>query len=83
MDIELFTVTNIAYIIFLGIVALVREHVVHGKYINYISTMIEYMEIKDYIILYVVLVIMSLLISGKFTRSLFKKTALGTFREED
>lgn len=83
MDIELFTVTNIAYIIFLGIVALIREHIVHGNYINYISAMIEYMEIKDYIILYVVLVIMSLLISGKFARSLFKKTALGTFREED
>lgn len=83
MDIELITVTNIAYLIFLGFVALVKEHVVHGKYINYMDTMIEYMHFSDYVVLYFVLIIMALLISGKFARSLFKKTALGTFREED
>lgn len=83
MDIELVAVTNIAYLIFLGLVALVKEHVVHGKYINYMDAMIEYMHFNDYVVLYVVLIIMALLISGKFARSLFKKTALGTFREED
>lgn len=83
MDIELVAVTNIAYLIFLGLVALVKEHVVHGKYINYLDTMIEYMHYSDYVVLYVVLIIMALLISGKFARSLFKKTALGTFREEN
>ena len=34
-------------------------------------------------VLYIVLIVMALLISGKFARSLFKKTALGSFREED
>ena len=83
MDIELVTVTNIAYLIFLGLVVIVKEHVVHGRYINYIDTMIEYMNVSDYVVLYIVLIIMALLISGKFARSLFKKTALGSFREED
>lgn len=83
MDIELVTVTNIAYIIYLALIALIKKHILHGEYIDYISTMVEYMEIKDYVILYVVLLIMALLISGKFARSLFRKTALGTFREEE
>ena len=83
MDIEMVTVTNIAYLIFLGLVVMVKEHVVHGRYVNYIDTMIEYMNISDYVVLYIVLIVMALLISGKFARSLFKKTALGSFREED
>ena len=41
------------------------------------------MRLSDYVILYAVLIIMGYLISGKFSRNLFKKTAMGSYREED
>lgn len=41
------------------------------------------MTVRDYVILYAILMFMAYLISGKFARSLFRKTAMGTFREEE
>ncbi|MDO4546388.1 MAG: hypothetical protein Q4C25_09540, partial [Bacillota bacterium] len=79
LDIELFVVINIAYGIFLAVVALVQYGVID---VEYITTLVEYMKVTDYVILYAVLVLMSYLISGKFARSLFKKTAMGSYREE-
>lgn len=83
MDIELFTVATVAYLIFLGLAALVKERIIKASFMSYINDLIAYMEIQDYVILYVIIIFMSFLISGKFARSLFRKTALGTFREED
>ena len=80
LDIELFTVINIAYAIFLAAVILVNLHVIN---VEYIRTLVEYMKVTDYVILYAVLILMGYLISGKFARSLFKKTAMGSYREED
>ena len=83
MDIELITVATIAYAIFLAFAALVKGHVINAEFMDYILNLVEYMQIHDYVLLYVIIVFMSFLISGKFARGLFKKTALGTFREED
>lgn len=80
LDVEMFTVINIAYVIFLAIIALVNFDVVN---VEYIRTLVEYLKVSDYVVLYIVLVIMGYLISGKFSRSLFKKTAMGSFREEE
>ena len=49
---------------------------------EYLKTLMEYMSAWDYVILHVVLLAMSYLISGKFARKLFKKTAMGSYREE-
>lgn len=83
MDVELITVATIAYAIFIGFSILVKSHVITAEFMSYILNLIEYMQIQDYVLLYIIIVVMSFLISGKFARSLFKKTALGTFREED
>ncbi len=80
MDIELFVIVNIAYGLFLGFVTMVNQEIVP---VEYIQNLTQYMKAGDYIILYVVLIIMSYLISGKFVRKMFKKTAIGSFREED
>jgi ABC-type lipoprotein export system ATPase subunit len=80
IDIELFIMVNIAFLIFLAIVVLTNMGIIG---VEYIKTLIEYMAIKDYVILYIILVLMALLISGKYSRNLFKKTAMGTFREEE
>lgn len=80
MDVELFTVVNIAYALFIIIVGLVNTNVLK---VEYIKNLVEFMEITDYVILYVVLIVMSYLISGKFVRKMFKKTAMGSYREEE
>ena len=41
------------------------------------------MEVVDYVVLYVIILIMAYLISGKFAGHLFRKTAMTTFREGD
>jgi hypothetical protein len=80
MDIELFTVMNIAFAFFMFFVILVNVGVIP---VEYISDLTQFMKVSDYIILYGVLAVMSYLISGKFVRKMFKKTAIGSFREED
>ena len=79
LDVELFTMLNIAFVLFLLIIVLVRNQVID---IDYVSTLIQYMRGYDYLILYLILALMSWLISGIFARNLFKKTAIGTYREE-
>ncbi len=80
LDVEMFTVINIAFAIFLAVVILVNTGIIH---VEYIRTLVEYLKVTDYVILYVILILMGYLISGKFARSLFKKTAMGSFREEE
>lgn len=80
LDVEMILIVNIAYMIFLAFVAVVKTGIVN---ITYMTNLIEYMSGFDYVILYIVMLLMSYLISGKFARSLFKKTAMGTYREED
>lgn len=80
LDVEMFTVINIAFAIFLAVVILVNTGIIH---VEYIRTLVEYLKVTDYVILYAILVLMGYLISGKFARSLFKKTAMGSFREEE
>ena len=80
MDIELFIIVNIAYALFLGLIIMVNQGIIP---VEYISELTKYMNTGDYVILYVVLIVMSYLISGKFVRKMFKKTAIGSFREED
>ena len=80
LDVELFVVINIAYAMFLAVVVLVNMGIIH---VEYLRTLVEYLQVTDYVILYAILILMGYLISGKFARSLFKKTAMGSFREEE
>ena len=71
---------NIAYAIFLLCVILVNKGFIN---IQYIADMVAYIGAVDYVILYAVMMVMAYLISGKFARNLFKKTAMGAYREEE
>ena len=80
LDTEMVLVVNIAYALFLGCIALVKTGVVR---VAYIIELVQYMKVTDFVILYVVIMLMAYLISGKFSRHLFRKTAMNTFREGD
>ena len=79
LNIELLVDINIVYILFVGFIYLVNRGIIKQEYIKDIVT---YFTINDYIIIYIVLIIMSLLISTRYSRKLFKDSVMNTFRQE-
>ena len=79
LDIELFSVVSIAYVLVLGFFTLVSQRIVE---IEYVRSLIQYLTLQDYILLYAILLFMAFLLSRRFARRLFKKSAMVTFREE-
>ena len=79
LDIELFTVFNLAFLVFLTLVYLVRNNIVIFKPIKDLT---EFFLLRDYIVLYLILIFMSYLIANRFAKKLFKKSAMKTYREE-
>ena len=77
--IELINVANIAYLLFGVFLVLNYFNVIN---IGFAHTILEYMRIRDYILLYIILVTMSYLISSKFAKKLFKDSAMKTLKEE-
>ncbi len=77
--IELLTVSNLAYLILLGFIYLCKIHIVK---VDMLTNMLKYLETGDYIILYILLVGISFMVSIKFAKSLFKKSAMSSIREE-
>ena len=77
--IDLLVVANIAYIIVLFLIFLCYKNIIN---INFIMNMLSYLAFKDYALIYIILLIMSLLVSTRYARKLFKNTAMMTFREE-
>lgn len=79
LDIELCIVVTVAYGITLGVIAVLKNGIIN---IEYLQTMIDFFKPTDYIILYVILLFMAFLISRRFAKNIFKKSAMVTFREE-
>lgn len=77
--IELFTVSNLAYLITIGAVLLQFYEVVNIPFIN---TVLDYFKLKDYVLLYVLLTGISYLISLKYAKKLFEKSSIKTYNEE-
>lgn len=77
--IELLTVSNLAFFSFFGLVLCQYYGFVN---IGMITTVIKYLTNFDWILLYVVITLMSYLISLMFARKIFKNSAMKTMREE-
>lgn len=76
---ELLIITNLAYLTFLVLTLLNRMELVN---INFINTVNTYFHFNDYILMYIVITIMSLLISEKYAAKLYKTAAMNAYREE-
>lgn len=79
LNIELNMITNIAYLIFLALIIVSRTNLLNLSYIQELST---FLGIREYIIIYLILFIMSYLTSTRYASKLFKKSAISTYREE-
>ena len=51
-------------------------------YIKIISNTLKYLKTRDYMLMYLILIIMSYLISTRFSAKIFKKSAMNSYREE-
>ena len=79
LDIELFVNSSLAYASILVCVYLVKIGTIS---IELFENLVKYLTLKEYIMMYVILVIISRLISNKFSRKIFKNTALNAYNEE-
>ena len=79
LDIELFINSTLAYLVYIGLVLLVKNKVI---YVKAIANSLEYLKLSDYAIMYVILVVMSYLISTRYASKIFKSSAMKTYREE-
>ena len=79
MDIELFTNATLAYLTYIALIVLVKNEVI---YVRQVANIIAYLKLNDYIIMYVILIVMSYLISTRYASKIFKKSAMKTYREE-
>lgn len=79
LDIELLIDANIAFALLLICIAVVRAGFIN---IEYLVTMLGMITAGEIILLYVVIMAMVYMISRRYAKSLFKKSAMVTFREE-
>ena len=79
INIELFLIYHIAFILILALCLLVKNNIIVN---NNLYDMVKYLGINDYIIVYVVCFVMSIIISFRYSRKLFNSSAMKTYREE-
>ena len=79
LDIELLVNSSLAYIIYILFVLLSMNDIID---ISFIKNSMEYLNIIDYVLMYLILMVMSYLISTRFSSKLFKKSAMKSYREE-
>lgn len=77
--IELLIITNLSYFIFIALAEINKTKYLNIKFINTVNT---YFKFNDYVILYLILIIMSILISYRYSRKLFKTSVMNAYREE-
>ncbi len=79
LRVELIIMMTIAYMIDIIFVLLVKKGIIN---IRTISKHLMFLTVYDYVILAVLLLVMSLLLSSRYSRKIFNKSAMKTFREE-
>lgn len=79
LDIELFINSTISYVILLLFIYTAKSNIISLEYIARLS---EFLTLKEYVLMYIILIVISRLISIKFARKLFKNTTINTYNEE-
>lgn len=79
LQIELLNVTNIVYLVFLVISLLIKNDIIVSESIK---NMLFYINLKEYVIVYLILSLMSYLTSSRYSRKIFKRSVITTYNEE-
>ncbi|MGM9878008.1 MAG: ABC transporter ATP-binding protein [Bacilli bacterium] len=79
LNIELLTIAHLAYLIFAIFIIFIKKSIINS---DSLRSLCSYVSGLDYIILYVVLILMTLLITFRYARKLFKDTIMNNYRQE-
>ena len=79
MRVELILVCLIAFAVFLLFIYLNYLGIIYREQL---MNCLMYLTTRDYILLLLILLVMAVLIAGRFMRSIFKSSAMGAYREE-
>ena len=79
LQIELLNVTNIVYLVFLVISLFIKIDIIVSESIK---NMLFYINLKEYVIVYLILSLMSYLTSSRYSRKIFKRSVITTYNEE-
>ncbi len=75
---ELIILASFTYVLFIAFVILIKTNIINYEYFKNI---IKYVYIKDYLIVYLILIIMAILISFRYGRKIFKDSVIKTYKE--
>ena len=79
LDIELFVNSTFSYLTLMLFIFLTRMNWIK---IEQVAKLSEFLHLREYILMYVVIIAISRLISIRFARKLFKNTAISTYNED-
>lgn len=79
LRIELFTVLNIAAILTLTFILLGTHKIIDIP----LASTLKYLSLKNYITIYVLIVLLAYIISVRFSKYIFKQSAMKTYNEEE
>lgn len=79
MKIELISMAMISYILNIVLVMLVNKNILK---IPVLKNNLSYVSLIDFVILFAILIILSLLIAKRYSRKMFSKSAMNAYREE-
>lgn len=79
IDIELFNIATLSYLVVLIFILLSKFDILKIEEVKVLS---NHLKISDYLIIYISLIVISKLLSVRFSKSMFKKSAMKTIKEE-
>lgn len=79
LNIELFINSTISYFVVLAFGYLVKQDIIK---IEFIANLIKYITLKECILMYLILFIVTQLIARKFAKKIFKSSAMNRYNEE-
>lgn len=79
LKIELYTILNIAFIIIIFLVYMITSGMIDIS----LRSSLKLLNIKDYVLIYILIFALTYLISVRFGRFIFKESAIKTYNEEE
>ena len=79
LKIELYTILNIAFIIITLLVYMITSGMIDIS----LRSSLKLLNIKDYVLIYILIFALTYLISVRFGRFIFKESAIKTYNEEE
>lgn len=75
---ELITLSLVTYTLFLIFICLIKRNIIK---VEYFVTLAKYVEVIDYVIVYLILLVLSILMAYRYGRKIFKNSIIKTYGE--